>query len=843
MALPRWQATVQDDNGNAVTNPSITVRTTSGALASIFDDAGLAKSNPFNGTVDGFVSFRAQAGRYTVQGVAGGQNAPDWVVDLVSSTASAVYSTRTDFVSVAGSDWDIGAIVTANGLEYIRVSGATAIPDLPGWLPDGDVFPGHFGATGSGDETSKLAPMLSWSSSVGRTVQWDGDYTFSEWDDTTPSPRVKWRSTKPVMLSSNKTAPTSGTDFMVRVAADTIANNRLVTATVTDGSTVVSLDSTAGMTPGSMLIFFSTRMIETDHRGQARHGVAIPIERVISGTQVELQRPMPFTGVVGNVNGAVTAVIDATTIEVSGLSSVTTKAAGRYQVLFTSGAATGTTVFVVDWDPVTSRMKSHTSNSVFPGSVAIGDTFTLVRKIDVYHTYPSAVDIQGDITLNRALTINATSGDAGYQGLYVSRGNGIVIDGLKTNGFSETGIRLYHCYGHNIRNINASYSNRAYNGFDGTGYGVACEQSSFGVFENINGFACRRTLDFGGTQGASYYNETSNIRNYGGGTGYNGVAFWPNGATEQSVVGSHGAAFGTKYTNSYGIHTYGVLNCRGDNEFANGVFGCGAVDRMVNDFSGGGVVVDGIHYRSWGYEWGVLSSARIQPSNPAHKLKQFIVITPSEIIRSKPRLFSNITGAGVTYSVLSFINGGDIQSPIFIRGMNVIADNESGTDGVFRVVRRGGTGSNKLASVYLDGILLNDPVYPKTDITWIDQGNFTTWDHGSVIRLPTGSRMIYMADDSVVALPCNPGGTNRLSLVPYNANRAFRILDAVIWAGQTGDKAPVTNALAVDVLATALTGTTGTDGRFSISRVSNTLYIENRFGSAQWVLLDCDTLV
>lgn len=54
--------------------------------------------------------------------------------------------------------------------------------------------------------------------------------------------------------------------------------------------------------------------------------------------------------------------------------------------------------------------------------------------------------------------------------------------------------------------------------------------------------------------------------------------------------------------------------------------------------------------------------------------------------------------------------------------------------------------------------------------------------------------------------------------------------------------APVTNALAVDVLATALTGTTGTDGRVSISRVSNTLYVENRFGATNWFLLNCDTL-
>lgn len=775
--------------------------------------------------------------------------APDVIPRLLISQGgqTATFTARADAVAAVASG-ELGGssevqMILAEGLFYVREAGATVLADMPGWAPAGAVSMRHAGAAQGADETAKIRPLLSWASAWGREVVWDGNYVFDDWVDPNPAPRVKWRAEKPVVLTSPKTAPNAGVDYMVLIAGDTIAS-KSVSTSFSEGDTIITLNNTAGILPGDMLALLSNRLIETDHRGQARHGVTVPVARVLNGTQVQLARPMPYAAIVGNVNGTITAIVDATTIQVSGLASLTEKHQGRYTVTFTSGPASGVSVYIADYDPATSRLTCHTENSVFPGTLAVGNTFTLVRKTDVIHTRPSYVDIQGPITFARAITLDATPGDAGYQGLVIQRGNRPVVKGVSTVGFSETGVRFTHCHAPEASNTEHHFSNRAYNAFDGTGYGMACEQSSWGVFESITGFSCRRTLDFGGTQGVSYYNETRDIRGYGGGTAYDGAQFWPNGVAQNSVVGSHGAAYGTRYFDSLGVHVYGIVNRRGDNEFISGVYGCGAIDRMVNDFLGAGNMdIDGLHYQSWGYEWGVLPAARNQPSNPVHKLKQFVAITPGTLQRTKPRIIRNVTGIGVTYSVVSLVNAGDLRAPLIISGLNVVADNEAGNDNRFSVVRRGGTGANKLQSVYLDGAVLNDPAFPKTDFSWIDQGNFTTWDSGSIIRLPDGTRMIYIADDAVVALPLIAGGTCRLSLHPYNANRAFRILDAVIWAGQTGDKAPVTNALAVDVLATALTGTTGTDGRVSISRVSNTLYIENRFGAANWFLLNCDTLV
>lgn len=89
MALVRWQATVQDDFGNIVVNPVITVRVaSSGALATIYNDAGVAKANPFTGSTDGFVSFKAAPGTYQIEGVKGGQSAEPWIEEFVSNDES-----------------------------------------------------------------------------------------------------------------------------------------------------------------------------------------------------------------------------------------------------------------------------------------------------------------------------------------------------------------------------------------------------------------------------------------------------------------------------------------------------------------------------------------------------------------------------------------------------------------------------------------------------------------------------------------------------------------------------------------------------------------------------------
>lgn len=69
------------------------------------------------------------------------------------------YDTRADFVSaVGGLSVPDGGIIFADGLQYKASSGATDISDLPGFLPNGDVFVEHFGAVGDATRPSVSSP-------------------------------------------------------------------------------------------------------------------------------------------------------------------------------------------------------------------------------------------------------------------------------------------------------------------------------------------------------------------------------------------------------------------------------------------------------------------------------------------------------------------------------------------------------------------------------------------------------------------------------------------------------------------------------------------------------------
>lgn len=75
MALARWQATIQDDQGNVLPAAQITVRREiSGApLAVLYSDRDGASpiGNPFNADADGFAAFHVAGGSYRIDAVSG----------------------------------------------------------------------------------------------------------------------------------------------------------------------------------------------------------------------------------------------------------------------------------------------------------------------------------------------------------------------------------------------------------------------------------------------------------------------------------------------------------------------------------------------------------------------------------------------------------------------------------------------------------------------------------------------------------------------------------------------------------------------------------------------------
>lgn len=124
--MQAWQATVQDDRGNALPNPIVTVYEADGVTeAAIFNESGTALPNPLTGDLDGFVQFYAQPGKYKVDAGEG----TVWdieigALDILDSLAKRVESSYflTDYLHPT----DLAAAVAGDtaGQDVARVTAA-----------------------------------------------------------------------------------------------------------------------------------------------------------------------------------------------------------------------------------------------------------------------------------------------------------------------------------------------------------------------------------------------------------------------------------------------------------------------------------------------------------------------------------------------------------------------------------------------------------------------------------------------------------------------------------------------------------------------------------------------
>ncbi len=157
--MEAWQATAQDEAGNVIFNPTVTVYESDGiTLAAIFNEDGSPKPNPFVGGIEGFCQFWAGPGTYKIRGVSGGQT-DLWENDL-GLAKEALETTRLYFNSIAELQSD-----TSLGYSAGHV---VSIDDLVSIRDDGTIFR----VLGAGD----TRPHIETSGGVKlAVVRWGGD--------------------------------------------------------------------------------------------------------------------------------------------------------------------------------------------------------------------------------------------------------------------------------------------------------------------------------------------------------------------------------------------------------------------------------------------------------------------------------------------------------------------------------------------------------------------------------------------------------------------------------------------------------------------------------------------
>lgn len=237
-----WQATVQDEFGNAVPLPVVTVYLKgTETLAAIYaEDEVTPLGNPMTGTLEGFVQFWAKSGQYTIIGSYGPSNTKKWEAALYDTNQFLAYSDIASLKSVLSpSDSVVYAIANENDFyQYTWVQGSTEAEDLVGMTVISGTG-GRWIAVGGGSDPIYVL-LMGQSNAVGAAPDTTGSVFSANsrvkaWNEITSAwvtPTVKQEPFNP--SGSNN----AGLDFCNRIAEETGRQVRLIL--IATGSTQIS---------------------------------------------------------------------------------------------------------------------------------------------------------------------------------------------------------------------------------------------------------------------------------------------------------------------------------------------------------------------------------------------------------------------------------------------------------------------------------------------------------------------------------------------------------------------------------------------------------------------------
>ena len=117
-----FQATVQNEDGDAIFNPIVTVyEEDKVTLASLFNEAGASLPNPITGTLEGFVQFWLLEGKYFIRGANAGDLTALWAFQAGPVDGVNIFQSRPDILSRSAGLKNGNTVSVLNGINYLIV--------------------------------------------------------------------------------------------------------------------------------------------------------------------------------------------------------------------------------------------------------------------------------------------------------------------------------------------------------------------------------------------------------------------------------------------------------------------------------------------------------------------------------------------------------------------------------------------------------------------------------------------------------------------------------------------------------------------------------------------------
>lgn len=493
----------------------------------------------------------------------------------------------------------------AEGYAFEVVSGAPSLVTASGVhlrpLPrDGRIAAGQVGLLGIGDETASLQAWGQWAFDQGYGLDLEGKaVTVSRVDFTGDAAMENGT------IVSNKTAPDGGVGggFQMDVALmfEGVEIGVVdVTADFFTGQAFLDLSDASAVQIGDLLHVNSSRLIDTDHRGQWAEGQMVKVIGK-TGNRVHLDATMCYTGKANlAVTGTITGVAgNRYSVDLSDMMPGALRDR-QIRLTVTSGAGAGESRFIVATFGSSSvrhsgSMPGERDRLPWPATVQVGDSYEYSWRTIATIYRPAKVRLE-NMTITREQINTFAEGDQGFRGVRLRNCDSPVVRNCKIDNFCATNLHLARCYRPLVENCEVNGANLAHTTSNGTGYGVSVEVCSQPMIRNVRGANCRRVVDISGAGGYSEYGECTNVVGIGGGKTYTGLDFFPDGPQQQSIVGSHGSGRFTRYQNCMGIDCFGGLNLRGREEVATDYAHFGCADRIININYTSGITIDGVTY-------------------------------------------------------------------------------------------------------------------------------------------------------------------------------------------------------------------------------------------------------
>lgn len=733
-------------------------------------------------------------------------------------------------------------------------NGGTVLVDIAGrrWkrVYEGDVLLLWFCERGDGisDYTTQIQAASQVAVDESRRLVFEqGTYNYTSIQvmcSTDAQGITEWVAKGRVNLISTKTSPDAtnyDADYAIRVRGVVLKQVNLAVDAARNAG-VLTLDDTTGIEVGDLICLQTSRLIQTDNRGQDREGQVCKAYSVNHTTKrVGLYNTLRYAAPASTKqNGVVTAATSGASFDASGIALNRDNA--NVRITFTSGVNAGESRYVTGFSGKTLTIGGR--QSVFPHTPGVGDAFTLEWATVATIAKPITFKMSGEFVISRAMTTNATAGAPGFRGLDILFSTDTLIEGATVNGFSDTCLRVRGSYQPTLRDVSAADANRGYNIWDGTGYGISISQCFGAMVDNAKTYRCRRGIDIIGAQMICWETQIINSTASGGGVDYMGTAFWPVGVTQNSGMGSHGAGYASNYIGCLVVDCWLPYAFRGLRETLKDCRVHGNVGRCCARLTyGGALTIDGLVYDDTftevGFNYVDGYSHDPKPDLRAIGLLELFCGADDGYIRSMPVTLKNCIGKKVTLACIIASGAGDtlsVENLIFGGNVVYVSSENTGND-EFSFIRCEGLkvlknisdlGGNRF---YLDGGTENQfSMYDLRTSQIIPAGEF--------VRLGENKFFATLNDDQALRIPLSTKTkTAIVSIIDHEKDRNYKAFGMFLGVASAIDGAmnPTGNKQNVELSSVPLTGTTGTDGKFTIAFMptggAGYLYLENRMGA------------